>query len=223
LRCRLFFRHGIVTMATRGDGLEHQRCALSGIAGLIAGALSRHSIGALVSAPAWLMTIICSLLAFALVHSVRTERGSACLPIALCTIAGTAFGFALPGSLAPIRSNVMTHAPAWPASNALFAALERLDAGPQDLLGKRISVSGAWHPPVAGSLGAVAQPVMTCCAADAVDVGFDVIPARPIHVAAGAQVRVSGVVRASLRDGETRYALTDADVSVLSARSSAAK
>ncbi len=69
----------------------------------------------------------------------------------------------------------------------------------------------------------MARRVMTCCAADAVDVGFDVIPARPIHFASGAQVRVSGVVRASLRDGEIRYALADAVVSVLSARSSAAR
>lgn len=211
-------------MATGGDGHRDQRSALGALGGLIAGALSRNSIGALVSAPTWLMAFVCALLAFALVRSVRIQRTRAAgLSIVGFAIAGTLCGLVLPGSLAPVRSKVMTHAPAWSGSNALFGALERLDADPQALLGRRISVSGAWHPPAAGSWGAVAQRVMTCCAADAVDVGFDVVPARAIHIAAGAQVRVSGVMRASLRDGETRYALTDADVSVLSARSSAAR
>jgi uncharacterized membrane protein YcgQ (UPF0703/DUF1980 family) len=174
------------------------------------------------------MAFVCALIAFALVRSCKLARPSKHrFTIACCAIAGTVCGLGLPPSFDPARSVVMTHAPVRSSATPLFAALEQLDERPQSLLGRRITVSGSWHPPEPGAVAAVSQRVMACCAADAVDVGFDVVPARAVGFAAGESVSVSGIVRASLRDGETRYALTDADVRFsarsISARSSDAK
>lgn len=189
--------------------------------GMIVGALDRHSIGALVSAPPWLMFAVAALFAGALTASSnRTHTGLGCLKIAGYMVAGIACGVGLPSALPPPRSVVMTHVPALLARADIFAALEQLDERPQSLVGRRIVVSGTWHSRLSAAPAAVSRRVMACCAADAIDVGFDVVPNRPIAIADGAQVRVSGVVQSSLRDGETRYALTAADVTRLNAGSS---
>ena len=104
----------------------------------------------------------------------------------------------------------------------LYSVLETLDEHPEALIGRRIAVSGWWQPPHAGSFATVSQRVMSCCAADAVDVGFDVQPAQEVTLAPRTWVGVSGIVRVWLRDGETRYALVEARVQSLSARSNGA-
>lgn len=66
----------------------------------------------------------------------------------------------------------------------LFDALETLDENPH-ALGRRIVVSGLWRPSDRGICAAVFRRVMACCAADAINVGFDVLPARAVSFAAG--------------------------------------
>jgi len=80
-----------------------------------------------------------------------------------------------------------------------------------------------WRPRDGDTLATVSERVMACCAADAVDVGFDVLPARVVAVAAGTQVRVGGIVDEVLRRGETRYVLRAADVKPLNEGSSGAR
>ncbi len=60
-----------MTAATGEVELKDQRSAIGAVTGLIAGALGHNSMHALVSAPAWLMVLVCWLLAFALARSVR--------------------------------------------------------------------------------------------------------------------------------------------------------
>ena len=133
--------------------------------------------------------------------------------------AGLMIGMALPAGLPPPGSTVLTH---WrslpltsPQAGDLFAALDLLDRRPDALVGRRIAVEGRWHPARSQALAAVSQTVMACCAADAIEVGFDVVPARAVHFAAGSYVRVGGVVSQTLRDGEVRFALIDATVRAL--------
>jgi hypothetical protein len=57
--------------------------------------------------------------------------------------------------------------------------------------------------------------IMACCAADAIAIGFDVAPRRSVAIAAGTPVRVTGIVRAGMQDGELRYRLDEAVVTTV--------
>jgi uncharacterized membrane protein YcgQ (UPF0703/DUF1980 family) len=94
----------------------------------------------------------------------------------------------------------------------LFALLDRLDRDPSSAAGSQAVVTGQWTPPSDGHPASVSRRVMTCCAADAVAVGFDVYPARSVAIASGARVRVRGTVRSEIIDGELRYALVGATI-----------
>ncbi len=177
--------------------------------GAIVCALARHVLGALVSAPPLLIFAVAALISYSM---FRTGSAAKLLP---WFFAGVASGFWLPATLQPPQAAIITHAPARFARADLFDALEQLDEHPQSLLGRRITVTGSWHRDRDGAVAAVYRRVMACCAADAIDVGFDVVPVGRAAANEGASVRVTGVVHASLRDGETRYMLRDATVTNL--------
>lgn len=124
-------------------------------------------------------------------------------------VIGVALGFALPRSLSV--GAVATHSPGGAHDGDLFALLDRLDDDPRAVLGHYVSVSGVWTPPSHGHAATVSRRVMACCAADAIDVGFDVHGAR-VALRAGQTVVVRGFVHAGLEHGELRYSLDDARV-----------
>jgi uncharacterized membrane protein YcgQ (UPF0703/DUF1980 family) len=96
----------------------------------------------------------------------------------------------------------------------LFALLDQIDVDPRALLGHRVTVSGDWSPASGSQTATVSRRVMTCCAADAVRVGFDVLPSREVRLPEGKPVRVDGVLRSRLRDGDIRYVIDGAIVEI---------
>ena len=196
-----------------------QLALLAAIEGAILGAMWQHVLGGLVSPPSWTYVAVIGIAGVALVRTARPAVLAACL------CAGIFCGATLPPSLAPPEAEVMTHAPPGNHGSDLFEALERLDDDPQAMLGREISVRGFWRPARPGVPAAVFLPVMACCAADAVDVGFDVIPRREVAIASGEATRVSGIVTAVLAGGETRYRLVQATLERLvpSARNTGAR
>lgn len=128
---------------------------------------------------------------------------------------GVVLGFAMPRALPPAAGAVITATPAGVHRGDLFALLDRLDADPQAVLGTRVNVSGAWMPASGAAAATVSRRVMVCCAADAFDAGFDVVPMRASTFVPGSVVRVSGVLIRTLRAGEMRYAIERATVTPL--------
>ena len=198
---------------------------VAALVGLIAGAIVHHSIGALVGAPTSVIVAAAALFALALIKSRdtangrhRVERPKAPLPAAL--VVGCIAGCTLPGNAPASWQPVVTHATVHSAGNDLFEALDTLDTRPDMLLGSHIRVTGVWRPADGENLATVSQRVMACCAADALDVGFDVLPGRGVMLAAGTRVSVGGIVTAMLHQGETRYVLRAADVKFLNEGSS---
>gem|GEM_PF-1647428 len=199
---------------------------LAALVGLIAGAIGHHSMEALVSIPESVMIATAAIFAAALITShkrsiatdlqVRSLKEAA--PAGL--VVGLIAGYTLPGIAPASWQPVVTHATVRSVRNDLFEALDTLDDRPSMLLGKHVWVTGVWRPPDGDNLATVSQRVMACCAADAVDIGFDVVPARMVAVPAGTNVRVGGIVNEVLRQGETRYVLRDAVVKRFSEGSS---
>jgi hypothetical protein len=130
----------------------------------------------------------------------------------LALACGTFAGAWLTGLDAPAVRGVESRAPRVHGAADLFDALDALDADPRSLEGRVISVSGTWTPSHDGWAPTISRRIMTCCAADAVDVGFDVNPRTSVRVTSGTWARVTGRVRVTLRDGDVRYALVDAEV-----------
>jgi len=97
----------------------------------------------------------------------------------------------------------------------LFEALDRLDSAPNAMLGNTITVTGTWTPASRDDLATVSRRVVSCCAADAVDVGFDVRLSRDCGIAAGTVVRVDGTVAERFVDGDIRFVLEQSRVRVL--------
>ena len=188
--------------------------------GLIAGAFGHHSLEALVSVPAWVTIATAALFVVALMKSCDAADGR--LKV-LAALTGAVAGCTLPNSAPTSWQSVVTHAAVHSSHNDLFEALDILDTRPATLMGKRIWVTGGWRPQDGDNLATVSQRVMACCAADAVNVGFDVLPAHTVAIPLGVRVRVAGIVSELLRQGETRYVLRDAAVEAASAESSAAR
>jgi uncharacterized membrane protein YcgQ (UPF0703/DUF1980 family) len=94
----------------------------------------------------------------------------------------------------------------------LFEALDRLDSAPNAMLGNTIAVTGTWTPASRDDLATVSRRVVSCCAADAVDVGFDVRLSHDSRVAAGTWVRVDGTVAERVVDGDIRFVLEQSRV-----------
>ncbi len=99
--------------------------------------------------------------------------------------------------------------------------LARLDDDPRLLLGRTLQVDGRWRNRAGERPATVSQTLMSCCAADAVTVGFDVYPRHAPDIRDGASVRVAGVLTARMVDGMTRYALADGRVWCVNAKSNA--
>jgi len=165
------------------------------------------SARALCAMPAWCVAATGVLAA---AGALRTAQRRAQLVAAL--VAGSLAALTLPRMPPPVAGDVISRAPKTNATGDLFALLDRLDSAPDGMLGTRETVGGEWTPAAAGNAATVSRRIMACCAADAVAVGFDVVPAARAAIAAGAEVRVSGTLRSSMRDGELRYALVDASV-----------
>lgn len=125
---------------------------------------------------------------------------------------GALFAMLLPITPPPAPGGVSTHGVSRGVSGDLFALLDRLDVRPDAVIGTRVSVTGTWTPGDGGGDATVSRRIVNCCAADALDVGFDVEPIAGVKGANGKWVRVTGVVRVRMEDGEVRYALTSAVV-----------
>ena len=128
---------------------------------------------------------------------------------------GIAAGLALPSTPPPVAGSVVTRAPESALRGDIFAVLDRIDDDPALVIGRRVSVTGMWSPATRDRLATISRRVMSCCAADAVDVGFDVVLRRPQRVERGAWVRVDGFVRERIDGGEVRYLLEQSAVSGL--------
>jgi hypothetical protein len=193
-----------------------QHRVLSLLSGLALGAAVTGAASALTAMPIPFILAFGSCGAwFVFVQS--THRWSA---IALL-VCGIALGAALPRSAPQTSGAVVTHAVRGSEVGDLFALLDRIDADPGAVVGLRVTVSGEWSPAVKNRVASVSRRVMTCCAADAVRVGFDVIAAQTVDCHEGTLVRVTGILTARLRDGEMRYALVNAAVTTVKTGSSA--
>jgi hypothetical protein len=130
----------------------------------------------------------------------------------LASVAGICTGLWLQSAAPFGPHDVRVRAPRGHIAADLFEALDSLDVSPSAFDGRTIAVSGTWMPPDANVRATVSRRVMSCCAADAVDVGFDVAPRGVVRSPAGAWVSVAGRVRVRLRDGDLRYEIDDAVV-----------
>lgn len=160
---------------------------------------------ALTAIPAWATALTGALLGACALAS--GGRRAALAPVVCAVASGLAIGIVVPSTTPPPSGGVVTRSVANTPRGDLFDALGRLDADPASLLGSRISVSGEWTPANGGRFATVSRRVMSCCAADAVDVGFDVALARGACAHAGTWVRVEGVVGERIDDGDVRYVL----------------
>ena len=127
-------------------------------------------------------------------------------------LAGACAGMWLPNVPPSNPHDVSVRAPRGHIAADLFDALDRLDTDPSAFDGRTISVSGEWMPSSVRGAATISRRVMSCCAADAIDVGFDVAPSGTVRVRAGEWARVSGRVRVRLRDGDMRYEIDAATV-----------
>jgi hypothetical protein len=179
------------------------------LAGLLAGvALAAVTTGAsraFVATPA-IVVVAFGATTLVIVLAPTRTRGQALA--AVCT--GFALGLALPRSL-PVE-RIVTRGLGDRSTGDLFALLDRLDAQPQAMIGRPAVVSGVWTPPRTGQGASVSRRVMSCCAADALDVGFDVAPARPVGFDQGVEVCVRGFIAARVQSGELRYRIERATV-----------
>ena len=189
------------------------------VASVICALLPHGELFTLVSAPAWIMIAV-ALLLFAGSFREYAMRREYRARAAVSLLFGVFVGMTLYGHDIPPAFGMSTHAIRRPGlfgtrvlspAESLFSALELLDEDPQKLLGRRIAVSGAWSAYTSRS-GSVSKRVMSCCAADALDVGFDVRSTTVVHMRRGDQVLVRGTVGAAMVHGETRYVLDGATV-----------
>lgn len=183
------------------------RLAVALFTGLLLTATASGATSALTAMPLWAVAVSATLLAL----GIRKQTAAA-------TCAGALAGLSLPHALPPSSAIVLTHGAGSRGNGDLFTLLERLDENPNGVLGRRVTVSGAWTTAVAGRPATVSRRVMTCCAADAISVGFDVLSANA-RLRSGDWVRVGGLLSAAMTDGETRYRIVDAWLTPIAAPS----
>ena len=196
----------------RRGGRLRGRCSVRDVNGahsavaFAAGAsIASATIGAsevLTSMPAWATLLTGSMLAVCALRGAAPRRRT--FAYAVC---GVCAALCLPASPPPAPGMVSTRPPSTSLRGDLFEALDRLDSTPNEMLGSTISVTGTWTPASRGELATVSRRVVSCCAADAVDVGFDVRLSRDVRVAAGSWVRVDGTVAERAVDGDIRFVL----------------
>lgn len=183
--------------------------------GLALGAFASGACAQLVALPTAVVAAF-ALLSICFACSLHAQRSRALRLVAL----GFSLGISLVGQL-HVSSDVVANVRALRGVPAdMYLLLEQIDRSPEALLGRRIAVSGEWSPASPGGFATVSRRVMTCCAADAVRVGFDVVPEDQPSAAlnTGASVCVEGVLRAAMRDGELRYIIERAHIGALCAR-----
>jgi len=139
-----------------------------------------------------------------------------CMPrartVSPCIAIGIVCGLLLPSTPPPVAGVVVTHGDGVALHGDIFDVLDRLDDDPSRVLGRRVSVSGEWAPASVQRPATVSRRIMTCCAADAIAVGFDVEAASVRPRKTGDWVRVDGVVRERMVDGERRFVLEQSQV-----------
>ncbi|HET9341678.1 MAG TPA: hypothetical protein VFO25_02025 [Candidatus Eremiobacteraceae bacterium] len=164
----------------------------------------------LTSMPAWATLLTGSVLAWCALRGLSgaAHRGRS-LAFAVC---GVCAALCLPTSPPPAPGTVSTRPAPTSLRGDLFEALDRLDSAPSAVLGSTIAVTGTWTPASRDALATVSRRVVSCCAADAVDVGFDVRLSRDVRVAAGSWVRVDGTVAERVVDGDIRFVLEHSQV-----------
>ena len=190
------------------------------VAGMMATVTFDGALPALAREQAWLASCSAFLLIAAVALRIAKRRAAIRAPAACgWLVLGVAAGATIPATGA---------SPTWVSTHAvpvrvradctdLIAALEKVDDDPQAIVGHRITMHGTWSP--AGIAPAsVSVRIMACCAADAIDAGFDVAPRGVVTIPTGTSVLVSGVLHGTLRDGELRYRLDDATVDVAAPR-----
>ena len=131
------------------------------------------------------------------------------------SIGGAVLGLLLPTTAPPAAGAVVARAARLDLRGDIFDVLDLLDRDPGSVVGRAVTVTGSWTPARGGDAATVSRRVMSCCAADAVDVGFDVVTVGGSALPTGAHVRVRGVVASHLRDGELRYVLERSTVTTL--------
>ncbi len=180
------------------------------IGGMALGAAAIDATGSLVAMPRVVVAIfgfVC--LVVSAIGSPRPELRSGTMSLP-AVAAGLALALILPK--APLPAPVITRSPGGSHAGDLFALLDALDRDPTAMLERAVTVTGAWTPREGQRPATVSRRVMTCCAADAVSVGFDVEQTRATAARAGASVRVTGILEATMRDGELRYVIRGASV-----------
>ena len=147
--------------------------------------------------------------------SVRADRSARAVSWrtwTFATLAGGCAGLSLMHASPSAPHDMSVRVPRNHIAADLFDALDQLDADPAAFDRRIVAVSGAWTPATAQRAATVSRRVMSCCAADAIDVGFDVIPNRTLTIHSGSWVHVEGRVRVRLRDGELRYEIAEAAI-----------
>jgi len=183
------------------------RFALALLAGLALGAAATGASSALTAMPAPLIVAFGAAAAAFAFSSSRFRLSAGAL-----LACGVMLGTTLPRETPRTSGTVITRGVPGARSGDLFALLDQIDADPQAVLGRRVTVAGEWSRTVRGRPATVSRGVMTCCAADMVRVGFDVIPVQAVEYRDGTPVRVTGILRAAFYDGDTRYAIVAASV-----------
>lgn len=159
---------------------------------------------ALTSTPPWATLLTGAILAWCAFAGASDAQKMRSVAYVVCGICAALF---LPTSPPPAPGAVSTRPASAAIRGDLFDALDRLDAEPSAMLGRTIAVTGTWTPASRDDLATVSRRVVSCCAADAVDVGFDVRLVDDVHVAAGTWVRVDGTVAERVVDGDIRFVL----------------
>jgi len=168
---------------------------------------------ALTSMPWWAVLLTGAMLAACSLREI-TDRSRKSRSVA-ASVFGAAFALALPTSAPPAPGVVSTSAVAVVMRGDLFDELGKLDSDPNAVLGTTISVTGAWTPATHDSLATISRRIVSCCAADAIDVGFDVRLERDEHIGAGEWVQIEGIVGERVVDGDVRYVLEHSVIRVL--------
>jgi hypothetical protein len=140
--------------------------------------------------------------------SLALSRSRAACP----ALAGAFAGALLPSTAPPAPGGVVTQAVGAAMRGDIFDVLQRLDDDPAGVLGHRVSVSGEWGGKTSSDPASVSRRLMSCCAADSIAVGFDVELSRPEAVPMRSWVRVDGIVRERIRDGDRRYVLEQSTI-----------
>jgi hypothetical protein len=199
----------------RGMRGRRGRCPMTrgDVAGLAAGICLSASLSgaceALTTMPSFVLFATGVMLACCTMSSCKKAPALPCIAL------GIVSGLLLPSAPPPIAGAVVTHGAGIALRGDLFDVLDRLDDDPSGVVDRLVSVSGEWSPATAQRPATVSRRIMSCCAADAIAIGFDVRLARERRIRSGSWVRVQGVVHERMDDGDIRFVLEHSKVTSL--------